>query len=517
MNRLLARHALAGALFAPLAAICGCTVLRPPSPLPALTREQRTRTFTRDEAAADLDSLLALLEEIHPNPYTIVSRDSMHRLERAIVADLPEHVSRLTLSIPAQRLFSAVGDAHTTIYPPSEELNFALAAGRTSLPFGVVGTEVGWTVGASIDTLLHSGDQLVRINGHDVDSLAGDFALEVPAELAAWRTARIAGSFATRLWAHGVRAPYLIDVRRAVGGLVSVTVPGASKTQLDSLRAVRATSAPSRAGITYRALGGRVAYLDFQSMEAPVDLFAHVVDSLFDRVNADSSIGVIVDLRGNGGGNSALGDRLLSYVTNRNYVAGIRKDWKMSKRYRAYFASQVTPWIRWLPFSWLGPQGHRLFGPPDGTIVSLTLGDSIRPGSNARRIARPFCVLIGPGTFSSAMLLANEIKQSRLGTLIGEPTGEAPNSFGEAYAFRLGLSGLQGQISSAAFILDADPAARAHGVLPDVVVTRTVADVAAGRDPALDRARQCAAREIIGAIEPSRGMIYRRSPLHYRR
>ena len=139
-------------------------------------------------------------------------------------------------------------------------------------------------------------------------------------------------------------------------------------------------------------------------------------------------------------------------------------------------------------------QLHRFFGGPDGKIATMPLDARVTPRDNPRRVVRPLCVLIGPGTFSSAMLLANSVKQGRLGFLIGEPTGEPPNSFGEVYAFRLPMSGLQGQVSSSEFVLDRDPTARSHGVLPDIDVSRSAADVAAGRDPALDR-DQVRARE----------------------
>jgi C-terminal processing protease CtpA/Prc len=270
-----------------------------------------------------------------------------------------------------------------------------------------------------------------------------------------------------------------------------IVAAGADRAERDILRGARSAQRSSNAGIVYRPLPGRVAYLDFTEMSAGESRFAHVLDSLFDRINADSSVAVVVDLRRNGGGNSALGDRLLTYLTDRPYPNGERKDWKMSKRYRTYLASLVSPWVRWLPFSWFGSSGHRLFGPPDGTIVSFTPSTDdalVHPGPNARRVARPFCTIIGTGTFSSAMLLANTIKQGRLGPLVGEPTGEPPNSFGEVYPFMLPLTGLHGQIASAAFVLDPDSTANAHGVIPDVIVPRTRADVAAGRDRALDAA-----------------------------
>jgi len=486
----LPRLALAVAL-----ATTGCAVMHPPAPLPAPTPAQLAATLTRAEAGAELDAMMAIVEEVHPDPYTVVSRDSLRHVRDALVAAFPGSVDRVTFAIAAQRLLALVGDGHTSVYPPQDELNAFLASGGRTLPFGVTVTAGGLAVSTSLDPAVHAGDLPLRINDHSTDSLARIFGQEIPAELDAWRAARIAGSFALRLWSHGIRAPFTVTLRDAAGAERTATLPGVTREQIDSANKTRgaANAAQLRGGIAYRQLRDRVAYLDFTSMAAQPDRLRVILDSLFARVNADSSSGIVVDLRRNGGGNSALGDMLLTYVSDRPYRGGISKEWKMSARYRAYVASQTAWWVRWLPFSWFGGQARQMFVGPDGSVAHIEMTQSTKPAPNPLRVARPVCVLIGPGTFSSAMLLANSIKQSHLATLVGEPTGEPPNSFGEVYAFQLPRTGLRGQVSSAAFVLDPDTlGARRHGVLPDIAVTRTADDLRAGRDPALDRAQRCA-------------------------
>src|SRR4029450_7422938 len=46
-------------------------------------------------------------------------------------------------------------------------------------------------------------------------------------------------------------------------------------------------------------------------------------------------------------------------------------------------------------------------------------------------------VLIGRGTFSSAQLNAAKLKSDANATLIGEPTGQKPNAYGEVRSFTL--------------------------------------------------------------------------------
>lgn len=101
-------------------------------------------------------------------------------------------------------------------------------------------------------------------------------------------------------------------------------------------------------------------------------------------------------------------------------------------------------------------------------------------------------VLIGPGTFSSAQDNAIDLRSTLHATLVGEPTGEKPNGYGEVKLLTLPNSKLQIQYSTKFFHLvkDSDPSA----LEPDVRVSRTLDDALAGRDPVLEAALRHPAR-----------------------
>ena len=93
--------------------------------------------------------------------------------------------------------------------------------------------------------------------------------------------------------------------------------------------------------------------------------------------------------------------------------------------------------------------------------------------------------LIGRGTFSSACLNALRLKRETKGILVGEPTGQRPNSYGEVKAMTLPHSKLRVQYSTRYFkTVDGDPPALA----PDIQVELSSSDYASGRDPVLERA-----------------------------
>lgn len=93
-------------------------------------------------------------------------------------------------------------------------------------------------------------------------------------------------------------------------------------------------------------------------------------------------------------------------------------------------------------------------------------------------------VLVGRRTFSSAVMNALELREIGA-VLVGEPTGGAPNHFGEVRSFTLPRSGLRILHSTKEFRLvpgDAD------SVAPDVRVEIDARALFAGEDPALDAA-----------------------------
>ncbi len=92
-------------------------------------------------------------------------------------------------------------------------------------------------------------------------------------------------------------------------------------------------------------------------------------------------------------------------------------------------------------------------------------------------------VLVGPRTYSSAVLNATALDEGTAAVLVGRPTGGAVNGYGEPDSFVLPNSGLVVEYSTRYFGVVGGPG---ETLTPDVVVVPSSRDVAAGRDPALE-------------------------------
>src|SRR5262245_50822384 len=92
-----------------------------PGGTPPIDESAVGRTFTPQELAADVDDLFAIIEEVHPDPYTVVSRDDMSRRRAELVAGLDHPMTRVEFQPRVAALVAALGDGHTSVGMPTQE------------------------------------------------------------------------------------------------------------------------------------------------------------------------------------------------------------------------------------------------------------------------------------------------------------------------------------------------------------------------------------------------------------
>lgn len=117
---------------------------------------------------------------------------------------------------------------------------------------------------------------------------------------------------------------------------------------------------------------------------------------------------------------------------------------------------------------------------------SRVIGPLVSGLSSRSQIRGHIYVLIGPWTFSSGLDAAVELHNTLHATLVGEPLGEKPNSYGEIKVLTLPNSKLNIQYTTKYFHMakEGDPSS----VEPDLPAPLTLDAVLAGRDPALEAA-----------------------------
>lgn len=474
------------------AASSSCALWGPP-PFPAASASVAGQVLSREAAVADVETLVRVLEEVHPDLYAARSRDSTNRERERLLGSLPPSMTRADFWVRLAPFVAGFGDGHTNVLLPGDEIARMQKAGALVFPPSVALDEADRLVVSvpfGSGTQLGRGDRVVSVNGLSADSMVHAWVGEFSGESLRFRLSLVTNNFRSLQLVHGIHAPYALEIESAAGGMRKVIIPGIPQDSLRRLVSTNQARASVAANFTYRVLAPRAGYMNLRTLAGPLPKFATDLSIMFRQVAADSDRVLIIDLRENGGGDSRFGDELLRYITTAPYRMSARKDWKMSAEYRSYLKSFVRPPLRWLRPWNFSSTGRSLMRGPNGTIVPLPEEPSAH-SSQQPFFAGAVCLLIGPHTFSSAVDLADAMKTYHLATLIGEETGGRPNGFGEIYPFRLPRSQLAVSVSSARFVRASGDLSDTRGVMPDIEVKPSRADVQAGRDVVLERARDC--------------------------
>ena len=446
------------------------------------TDTTRAKKYSAEELKADLAFMVQALEEVHPNSYHSISKEAFAKkydsLQNTITGELTAREAWPKLAT----LIGAVNEGHTSITWPADLLTDAtLFFPFYTKDFDGEGFVVSFD--GSDEGALKGGDRILSINGTPASAIYAQLA-PYAGGLPAWKAVTVATRLPFYLAVHGHKGPFTIQYSR--GGTKHTTTVAAQPWSKFSERVGKFRKAANATPYTYTVLDGGIGYLNFISMVSPAR-FAQFVDSVFATIKQQPLKGLVIDLRQNSGGNSALGDKLLEYLTTKKYRMSAGALWKISQRYKDYY-NTLQGDKRFLQNTALE---QRYLQGGNGTTIRLPAEEK-RPAAQEARFTGPVCFLIGSYTFSSANMLANAVKDYNLATLIGQPTGECPNDFGELLTLHLPHTGIDFYTSTKQYIRANGDAANPDPILPDITVKD---DPATAVDEVLEAAKQWVGRK----------------------
>lgn len=402
-------------------------------------------TLSPQQMAGDVDQLVATLREVHPataggEPAALTAAIAAAR------AQLQAPLDRLAFAKILAGIAIALQDAHTAVALPR-------SGEAIDLPF--VWIDDGPIVTTDSGSL-RRGDRIVAIAGVDAAELERRLAALVPAENPHWRRQQAPGLLTDlgflRTLGVAERLPVVVRIERA---------GNAADVEVGSPAPAPRKAAPEWVRFTIdreHSLGV------FTFDRCVVDKqYTETLAKFFTAVHEQGIRRVAVDLRANSGGNSAVTNAFLRHLDVDEF-ADFSGDVRWSKPVHAQRGSTGKAWLERAK-----PQRRR--------------NDPIDEPPPFRG---ELYVLIGPATFSSGNWFATVMQDNKLAKLVGEPTGNAPSSFGDILSFVLPESGTSFTVSWKRWVRP-DPARDpAPCLLPDVAVPRTRASVQAGTDPVLD-------------------------------
>ncbi|WP_444919790.1 S41 family peptidase [Microbulbifer sp. CnH-101-G] len=364
-----------------------------------------------------------------------------------------------------KRLNAFLQDGHTNIYYPkgmsSSYIDWPAIrlteAGRKAV---ITGVEKG------LESQIPPGSIIVAINGQPVEAHLKEQVMPY-----------IASSTQHILWNTAVRDA--LDGKPGSMAQFTIETPDGATKRVQVKRDARGREI-EYASIKQPASNGEL--FEFKWMENDIGYVAlngfhdeAIVEqfkSHYDEIT--KSKGLIIDLRFNGGGNSAYAGEIISYLTDRDLPGSVWKTPKHVAAYKAWgsFADQFEDLEEYRPYaegtSWESGEGS---------------GDLVEPKSESNHIV-PTYVLIGRNTASAAedfLVYADSLEHF---TTVGEPTY---GSTGQPMFVDLPGGGTFRVCTKR----DTYPDGRefvGYGIQPDILVERTLDIVRSGEDQVLERA-----------------------------
>ena len=363
--------------------------------------EEYDKELTYAQAKADLDYVMECLEKVHPAFYEEIPAEIWKRYNDEIFVF--QHADKITVNRVAQAVQSIcflLGDAHTHItmnYPEERYMKYVYSHRE-------------------------SGDVLKGINGKTWEQLLDIRSVshnKVSYEVKDYGRERLSGYVST------LQGLDYLGISVKDGVTYNYETKDGEKIDLNVIEDdfvtyneyVKFNNIQNSTDEEYRFVSYEInkeknaAVLTLDECNYNSE-YINTVKEMFTEIKEQGITNVAVDLRNNGGGNSLVANEFLKYIDVDSY-----KEWACDWR--------------------LGPF---MLNIPQSEVQNSKYEDLLFKGN--------LYLLTSTSTFSSAMCFAQYVKDNGIGTIIGEPCGNAPDSYGEITVFKLPNTGAVVQMST---------------------------------------------------------------------
>jgi len=398
------------------------------------------KKFTEQEYKTDLQELAILLKTNHPAMYEYISKEDFGKLEEKLLAELSDDTKVGDFVWLCRTLMAAVGCGHT--YMPSQGERLWLPE-RYLFPLRVRYLDGELFVVHALENKdkLKSGDIITSINGILVNDLVSRFMKRVPADghNQHFKMALINESFSDYM-AFELSFPdsYTIEVDQKVIDLKATSKPMASISNL--------APCPSNLCLEIKE-DDKIALLTIRSFHyygRETAKFKTFVDDAFEQISSAKIENLIIDIRGNGGGDP-------------------------------YSSAHLIQKIAKHPFQYYEDRG----------MAYDDLRQILEPSANV--FDDEVYILTNGKNFSTSGHFCSLLKEHEFARFAGSPTGASYSCNANQFEFTLTKTGLKGSIAKTTFKTEVGPMSLTEGIKPDIEISLTKEEVLANKDHALEK------------------------------
>lgn len=404
-------------------------------------QELASRIFTPEELKSDLEYLITTLEKRHVNFYQRANRDSIAHLKSRLLTTLDRSMNRAEFFKAVAVLNPYFNDAHCLVFPLREE-----EVSNKRFPFYVVLSETG-QVYLERDYQRTRDQKIVRkdwpidsINGQPIRAIIDRIALYSHGE-----TALLRKHMTTLLF-----SDWLYSIFSWHGRFEMVFKNGSERLTIGE---DDEWSSLEKDALSFNRFEVRedIGYLRLNSFDVDEqkEAYEQFIEASFARLKKENISKLVIDVRGNTGGQSDAGAYVIQYLIDQPVN-------QVSLAYQRIHEGNA---------GWFHFRGQ----PGDLKEMNVANEELIHPVSKDKRFDGQVVVLSDEMTYSAGIIFITVIQDHRLATLIGRPTGGFANQTGNIESFSLPHTKLTVYAPARTFVR-VNKDASIHVVTPEILV-----------------------------------------------
>lgn len=476
-----------------------------PAGFPQLTHAEKQ--FSKEALQDDFMLLKTALEEAHPATYWYTPKDSMDLYFARTYLQISENMTEQEFYRLLMPLLAKVQCGHTYA-----ELSKSFYQNRASSPsywpleLFIENERVYVLENLSSDSSIIAGDELISVNdisirtiyekARSIQSADGDNPHWKDLFIRWYLLDEVASNY------FGVSPPYRFVLKNEAGHLRESEVyafpyspPGPDKRRYtkkqlkDKIRMENEKKTAEQFSYRFTAADTGMAYIKIKGFsydDYSIIGYKKMHAELFSRIDSLNPEAIIIDLRGNSGGNLNLAENLMSYLVDKPFKVVDRTELQLEstqylKLLQAYF--EPRPKGRGFDMKIVKQTG------PMSYEMKLSKQKYIEPAPK-HRFRGKVAVITDGWVFSAASLLVSSLKSQRKIYHVGEETGGAAVGCSGGRISRLILPNTQIRVFFPHFRIYAvtDAKADGSGVKPEYPVIPSFEDKKLKRDVQLQKA-----------------------------
>ncbi len=419
---------------------------------------QLSSKFSQTAVEEDLKYLRQSLKETHHNLYAYTSEQEFDSVYLSLKSSLDRDSFSLLETISTyQRLISIVNNGHTEIDFPGQSYGGYAYEGGTLFPLEIAFennkplVRKNWSAAKSIAV----GSEVLSINGMGMNDILSRIYPQISAERRYFKNAKIEMySFPRYYWqVFGKQDNFEVKIR-ANGSIKTYSIKAINLIEGYETKRDEVLNAQMELKFFKNS-----AYLNPGSFSGDEQKYQHFIDSAFTDIKKNNCKTLIIDLRNNAGGDNTFSDYLVSYFANKPFNWNSKFTLKTSEllknHARQYSDTTDTYW-------------QKILTHENGEIYDFEF-DTYQPQAKQKRFNGKIYVLINRQSHSQSVVTAAQIKDYKLGTLVGEETGDYPSLYASQFQYSLPNTGIPVKVAKG-YIVRVNGSTEARRLVPDIFI-----------------------------------------------